>query len=59
MTIPGGMMQDSVNRLRDAIQTARDAAAETRKTVAAQEVSPVTIGQEASDASSGDRQGPA
>lgn len=59
MTIPGGMMQQSVDRLRDAIQAAKDAAEQTRNAVATQQVTPVTIGQGARDVSQDTGQGPA
>lgn len=59
MTIPGGMMQQSVDRLRDAIQAAKDAAEQTRNAVAAQQVMPVTVGQEVRDVSQDTGQGPA
>lgn len=46
MTIPGGMMQASVNRLRDAIQASKEASDEVKRNVAAQQVTPVDTGRE-------------
>lgn len=59
MTIPGGMMKQSVGRLKDAIQAAKEAAADTRNAVAAQEFTPVAIEQEKSGDGPGAEQGPA
>lgn len=46
MTIPGGMMKESVARLRDSIAASKAAADEVRNAVAAQQVLPVTIEEE-------------
>lgn len=53
MTIPGGMMRESVERLRDSIAASKAASEEVKRTVAAQEVVPVTIGQEGQNERSG------
>lgn len=57
MTNPGSMLQDSITRLRDAISATKAVSDEVKGRVAAQQVSPVTIGEETTGERGGTEQG--
>lgn len=56
MTNPGNMLQDSIIRLRDAIAATKAVSDEVKGRVAAQQISPVTIGEETTGERSGTEQ---
>lgn len=56
MTNPGSMLQDSITRLRTAISATKAVSDEVKGRVAAQQVSPATIGEDASSERSGGEQ---